>query len=201
MIEHWSRTLRSEESRIMAILLDFRPIWGNKSLSQIVADSMFEAFQKAIHGSHKSSGGQTPYRIPVSFLGTIVTEKSGVHKDEINLKSAGILTLVNCVRILAVNSRIREPSTLGRLESLAECGAIGREDLNLYRSSFEALMMLTLEENLRKIHRGDKADNYIDPYALRKRERIILKDALAGVSRLQKYVSRNMSGDWLRDMM
>ena len=201
LIEKWSQTFLPEESRMMAILLDSRPIWGNKSLFQRIADSMFGAFQKAIHGSHESSGGQSPYRIPVSFLGTIITERSGVHKDEINLKNSGILTLVNCIRILAVHSRIREPSTLGRLEALAAGGSITPEDMNLYRSSFEALMMLTLEENLQKIRRGRAPDNYLDPYALRKRERIILKDALSGVSRLQKYVSRTVSGDWLRDML
>ena len=61
-------------------------------------------------------------------------------------------------------------------------------------------MMLALNENLKKIGQGRPPDNYLDPYALRKRERILLKDALSGASQLQKRIHLKANGTWLKDM-
>jgi CBS domain-containing protein len=108
--------------------------------------------------------------------------------------------LVNGIRILAAGSGIQEPSTLGKFEHLAAAGILSAEESVLYQTSFESLMLLALAENLKKIGQGRLPDNYLDPYALRKRERILLKDALSGVTQLQKHVSQKMNVSWLRDM-
>ena len=174
----------------MAILLDLRPVWGNKSLSRSFEDNLFSMFRQALHARRKSVANDLPRLVLAGFPGTIVTEKSGIHKDEVNLKSAGIQPLVNGIRILAADCGIQEPSTLGRLDRLAASGAISLEESMLYRASFESLMLLALGENLKKIGQGRFPDNYLDPYALRKRERILLKEALSGVIHLQKHVSQ-----------
>jgi CBS domain-containing protein len=101
---------------------------------------------------------------------------------------------VSGIRILAAGSGIQEPSSLGRLGKLYETGMLSSEELSLYRTSFESLMMLALGENLKKIGQGRFPDSYLDPYALRKRERILLKDALSGVTQLQKRVSLIQKG-------
>jgi CBS domain-containing protein len=149
----------------------------------------------------KSVANGLPGQVSVGFPGTIITEKSGMHKDEINLKSAGIQPLVTGIRILAVGCGIQEPSTLGRLEHLTAAGAISSEESTLYRTSFESLMMLALRENLNKIGQNRLPDNYLDPYALRKRERILLKDALSGAAQLQKIINQKAIGTWLEDMI
>jgi CBS domain-containing protein len=199
-VRKWSRTFLPQDSRMMAILLDLRPVWGNKSLSRSFEDNLFSMFRQALHARRKSVANDLPRLVLVGFPGTIVTEKSGIHKDEINLKCAGILPLVNGIRILAAGTGIQEPSTLGRLEHLAAAGILSSEESVLFRTSFESLMMLALGENLKKIGQGRLPDNYLDPYALRKRERILLKDALSGVTQLQKHVSQKMNVSWLRDM-
>ena len=58
--------------------------------------------------------------------------------------------------------------------------------------------MFDLRENMRKIKQGEKPNHYIDPYSLRKRERMILKDALSGVSHLQKIVNTRFNAFWLK---
>jgi len=193
-VKKWGKAFQPRDNRMMGILLDLRPVWGNKSLCGSFADSLYLIFRQSLQGRQKPVAGDSPQPGSAGFPGTIVTEKSGIHKDEINLKSAGIQLLVNGIRILAAGCGIQEPSTLGRLERLAEAGAISPEELMLYQTSFESLMMLALNENLKKIGQGRLPDNYLDPYALRKRERILLKDALSGVTQLQKYVSQKQRG-------
>jgi len=199
-VKKWSKTFLPLDSRMMTILLDMRPIWGNKSLSRNFLDSVFSIFRQSLQLRRKSVANGLPEQVSVGFPGTIITEKSGMHKDEINLKSAGIQPLVTGIRILAVGCGIQEPSTLGRLEHLTAAGAISPEESTLYRTSFESLMMLALRENLKKIGQNRLPDNYLDPYALRKRERILLKDALSGAAQLQKIINQKAIGTWLEDM-
>ena len=199
-IKKWGKSFLPQDNRMMGILLDMRPVWGNKSLCGSFVDGLFSIFRQSLQGRQKPVADDLPQPVSVVFPGTIVTEKSGIHKDEINLKSAGIQHLVNGIRILAAGCGIQESSTLLRLEHLAENGVISSEELLLYRTSFESLMMLALNENLKKISQGRLPDNYLDPYALRKRERILLKDALSGAGRLQKIINLKASGTWLKDM-
>jgi CBS domain-containing protein len=151
---------------------------------------LFSVFRQLLHVRRKQVVDDLSQPVSSGFPGTIVTEKSGIHRDEINLKIAGIQPLVKGIRILAADCGIQEPSTLQRLNQLTAAGAISPEEFALYRTSFESLMMLSLGENLKKIGHGRFPDNYLDPYALRKRERIMLKDALSGVIQLQKHISQ-----------
>ncbi len=191
-IRESTKTTSSEDSRMISILLDFRPVWGNKSLSKKFEDHLFAEFRQSRQNPRKKVSSKSSHNTHVGFLGTIVTEKDGSHKDMINLKKNGILNIVNSIRILAAFSDIRDPSTLGRLENLVSLGVISEQDAILYKSSFEALMLIMVCENMKKINSGVLPDNFIDPYSLRKRERIILKDSLSCISQLQKQVTNTL---------
>ncbi len=196
-VDEWAHSMNSEDTRNLTILLDYRPVWGNFTLAERLWDRIFESFRKSLSAGHRLARDDRNFRIPVSFLGTFITEKSGPHKDEMNLKTAGIVHIVNGIRIMALHHAIREPSTFGRLERLEQDGFLGKDDTELFRASFEALMMLKIQENLKKVSQGKVPDNYIDPYSLRKRERMMLKDALSGVSQLQKMISKQFHVPWL----
>jgi CBS domain-containing protein len=131
-------------------------------------------------------------------MGTIITEKRAPHKNQINLKTAGIVHIVNSARILAVNSGISEPSTFRRLDQLTQAGLIPEEDAEFFRTSFETLMMFKIRENMKKVKQGKTADNYIDPSEFRRSEIRLLKDALSGVSQLQKLVNKKFNVMWLK---
>ena len=67
--------------------------------------------------------------------------------------------------------------------------------------SFASLMMFHVAENMKKVKRGKAPDNYIDPYSLRKRERMALKEALAGVSDLLDLVTGQGGAGLLRNIV
>lgn len=197
-VDEWMHSVDPNDTRSLTILLDYRPVFGQRFLAEKLWEYVFTEIRKSISAGHVLARDDKTFRIPVSFLGTFITEKHGPHKDEMNLKTAGIVHLVNGIRLLALNQSISEPSTLERLKLLEKGGALNRDDADLFRTSFEALMMLKLQANLKKIAQGKRADNYIDPYSLRKRERMMLKDALSGVSILQKMITREFNVPWLQ---
>ncbi len=198
IVDEWAHSMNAEDTRRLTILLDYRPVWGNFSLATQLWNQIFQSVQQSLSASHRLARDDKTFKIPVSFLGTFITEKSGPHKDEMNLKTAGIVHIVNGIRILALNQSISEPSTFGRLEKLEKEGVLTRDDAELFRTSFEALMMMKIQENMKKVGQGKAPDNYIDPYSLRKRERMMLKDALSGVSQLQKMISKRFNVPWLQ---
>ncbi len=197
-VTEWTRSYDPEDTRILTILLDYRPIWGNMTLAERFRENIFNAFKESLTARHMLTKDDLQYKLPINFLGSFITEKRGDHKNEVNLKKSGTVHIVNCIRIFAIKNEISEPSTFGRLKQLTEMGVIPSENAEFYVAGFETLMMFRIRENMKKMKQGKKPDDYVDPYSLRKRERVILKDALSAVSRLQKIVNKEFSVPWLK---
>lgn len=138
------------------------------------------------------------YNPPISYLGTFLIENSGIHKNEMNLKTSAVMQIINSIRIIAVQNNIKEPSTIGRLKHLAEAGIISEEEKESFSQGFETLIQFQLKENLKKVKNGQQPDNYLDPYSLRKKERVELKEALGCVTALLDII-REKSGElWVQ---
>lgn len=179
-----------QDVRTLTILLDFRPVYGNFKLAQDLWDAVFQALQQVSGGSpHILADVDLRMRAPLTLFGDFVTEKSGPHKNELNLKIVACVHIVNCVRLFALKHRITETPTLERLRLLVEADAIPREETEFIEAAYETLLMFRIRENLKKMSRGAEPDNYVNPQALSKREQEILKDSLSVIPRLQKLTS------------
>ena len=196
-LDGWVDSRDPEHTRVLTILLDFRPVWGDRQLADRLQDVIFKAFRESINAGHLLARDGRTFAVPISFLGTIAVEKSGPHKQMLNLKTGGLVHLINSFRILAVKHAVREPSTLGRISRLAAKKVLTADDADFYRSAFETLQMFKTRENVAKFKAGLEADDYIAPGKLGKRERLLLKDALAGVAQLQKLINREFNVFWM----
>lgn len=199
-IDRFARTRDPDLTRMVLALLDFRPVQGNMPLAESLRNRLFDGFEACLSAAHPVDAEDLDYRLPIRFLGTFRTESGGRHKNEMNLKRSAIAPIVAGIRLLAARHRIVEPSTLGRLEALAEVGELSESESAEVRSAFEVLMGFSIQENLKKIVAGKPADHFIDPYSLRRRERVRLKEALAGVALLLGRVNDGFDGFWLRQI-
>ncbi len=200
LIERFVQTRDPDLARMVLVLLDFRPVWGNMALAETLRNRLFEGFAECLVADHPADAEDLDYRLPIRFLGTFRTESGGPHQNEMNLKRAGLAPIVAGVRLLAAKHGISEPSTLGRLHALSEEGALSVETAAEVRASFETLLGFSIRENLKKTVAGKNADHYLDPYGLRRRERVRLKEALAGVAVLLDRVNDGFDGFWLRQI-
>ena len=193
----WIGSRAPEDTRVLTILLDFRPVWGDSFLAEKFHNAIFKTFQNSLGAGHLLARDDRTFAVPISFLGSIVTEKSGPHKNMLNLKTAGLVHIINSFRLLAVKHAVREPSTFGRISRLVEKNALTADDADFFRSAFETLLMFKTRENVVKFKNGQIADDHISPDRLGKRERILLKDALSGVAQLQKMINREFNVFWM----
>ena len=197
-IEEWINTRQSDNIRKLSILLDFRHIYGDLSLTSSLWDIIFNNLKQSETASHLLTQDDMRFKVPLSILGRFLTEKSGANKHQLNLKTSSSLHIVNCIRIFAINSDITETSTFGRLKELVRLKVIKSDDAEFVQTAYEALLMFRIRENINKIKQGLPADNCVNPYQLSKREQSILKDSFAAVNRLQKITNNTYNVFWLR---
>ncbi|MFP4347153.1 MAG: DUF294 nucleotidyltransferase-like domain-containing protein [Desulfococcaceae bacterium] len=186
-----------EDVRTLTILLDYRPIGGNPHLTDRLWEEIFSLLEDAVRTEHLLIRDDQQFRPPINFLGNIVTDKNGPHKNEINLKTGGLVHFINGMRLMAIKNKIREVSTLGRLTELIRQKVLTADEADFFRTSFETLMMFKIRSNLHKWQNGMVPDNYLNPGDLKKGERMLLKDALSGVVQFQKLIQSNFKIPWL----
>ncbi|MFZ5642158.1 MAG: DUF294 nucleotidyltransferase-like domain-containing protein [Bacillota bacterium] len=199
IVGQWVESVSKDNNAIrqLTILLDFRPVYGEKQLADILWKKIVRIYEKSSAISHFLTQDDLTARVPVNMWGGFSTEKSGPYKDQINLKNAACVHIVNCVRIFALKNGITETSTFKRLTELRKRGGLKSDEADFVEAAFETLMMFRIRENLRKVKRGEKADNYVKPSQLSKQEQEILKGAFTAVSRLQKLTGSTFTLLWL----
>ncbi|MGQ9755092.1 MAG: DUF294 nucleotidyltransferase-like domain-containing protein [Desulfotomaculales bacterium] len=182
----WLYRVDPSDVRMLTIFLDFRPVWGEEGLAATLRERVFAAFKSAGAASALWTRDEAQFRVPLSFLGGFVTEKSGPHKNEIDLKLAAAVHVVNCIRIFALTYGIAETSTFGRLDELVKVGVLAPDDAEFVGAAYETIMMFRIRENIRNLMEGRRPDNYINPHNLTRREQALLKDSFSVITRLQK---------------
>ncbi|MCL6635562.1 MAG: CBS domain-containing protein [Peptococcaceae bacterium] len=194
----WIKRRSPDDIRKLTIFLDFRGLYGRLSLANSLRGHVLEAVRRSEAVAHLLTEDELAYRIPLSLWGNFITERSGPHRGEINLKNAACNHIVNCLRIFSIKHNVFETSTLGRLAALVKMGVIPEEDGEFLEAAYKTLMDLRLRENLRKVREGRAPDNYVNPHRLSRREQGLLKSAFQSIARLQKLTSAQFEMPWLR---
>lgn len=125
---------------------------------------------------------------PVGFLKSFIVEKSGEHKDELNLKIKGIAPLVDIIRLFSLEKGIKETSTLERNNALKGKYTIIEEYAEDIEHAFEFIMLLRIQHQVEQIEAGMEPDNFINPNKLSNLERKTIKGAFNLISKMQDLV-------------
>ena len=57
------------------------------------------------------------HKAPISLLGRFITEKSGEHRGMLSVKQGGLVYLVDCIRMFALEQELNALSTMERLSA------------------------------------------------------------------------------------
>ncbi len=115
-----------------------------------------------------------------------VLELAGADAERrMNLKKEGIFPLVHGVRSLALAHRLRQPSTVERIQALQAAGELSAATARELTEALRVFMGVRLEAGLAEIERGQPVSGVVDMGALGSAERDLLKDALGVVRRFK----------------
>lgn len=184
-VNNWLDHLDSENVRLLTIFLDFRHIYGKKSLCDLLRNYVARKFQKSNTALLFLAKDDLSHRVPLSFFKQIITEKSRENRGKVNLKGAVCVHMVDCVRVFALREGIVQTNTFRRFNELGKRNVFNKNDLGQFIAAYETAMMFRIQESLRQLMKGRDPDNYINPDELSKREKAELRDAFIAADRLQ----------------
>jgi CBS domain-containing protein len=125
------------------------------------------------------------HRVPLNLFGHFITERTGRQRKKINLKSAVMVHMVDCLRIFALREGLEETNSFERIHRLKERGVFKPDDAEYIEAAYESLLMFRIRDAVEKMKEGKEPDNYINPGRLTKKEKSLLKESLVIVNRLQ----------------
>jgi CBS domain-containing protein len=170
------------------IFFDLRPVAGDFSLFETLAAHNRELLQHA--GLFKSVLGRITIdrKPPLGFFRTFVVERSGEHKEELDIKTFGTCPIVNAARLLAMEARIDSTNTVDRLSALQSHDLLDETLRRDLLESFEFLTLLRLERQLQQSRSGQPLSNYVRPGDLTHLQRSLVKEAFQTVNRVQSAI-------------
>ncbi|MCS7164184.1 MAG: DUF294 nucleotidyltransferase-like domain-containing protein [Thermodesulfovibrio sp.] len=181
----WIYTPKGENINLSNIFFDFRGIYGDFSLEENLRDYLLGIVkdQKVFLGYLANLAVRN--KPPLGFFKTFVVEKSGEHKDKLNLKIKGIAPIVDIIRLFSLEKTVRETSTLERIEALKNKHTVVRDYADEIVYAFEFLMLLRIKHQYEQVIQGIMPDNFINPESLSNLEKKLLKDTFQLISKLQ----------------
>lgn len=175
------------------IFFDFRPLYGERPLAFELREHVTRLAEANRPFLSNLAGIIAKNRPPIGFLKDFVVEKTGEHKDKLNLKTKGTAMIVDLARLFALDRGIKETSTTDRLESVKNSHEPLTDNSEGLQQVFDFLMLLRTEHQLAQIEKGQSLENFINPNHLSTVQRKMLKESYNLVSRIQDVVIERYS--------
>ncbi len=192
-IRSWVATAEPQQIRNSGIFFDFAPIAGDVTLLSSLRDIVRAEVANQTGFLYQMMALELRYKVPVGMLGRFILERGGEHDGELSLKLGGVMYIVDCVRMFALEKGVQETSTLGRLKALVASNIFSTETAEHIHAAFEALTFLRLRHEIASLQAGMPPGHHINPGTLSKNEQDLLREAFQAVSKLQDSTKRYFS--------
>ncbi len=187
-ISDWIASIDHHQENLSDLytFLDFRSVAGDQGLERELRSHVLGLIGD--HPSFLMSLAQNIVSIPIplGFFKNFIVEKSGKHKDTLNLKTHGLVPLITCVKLLALKQTIVQTNTLERLKALTQEKVISSDQEEILVQAFETFLTLKIRNNLNEIELNKELGNHVNPGELSTRQKQLLKESFGTVSQLQK---------------
>jgi len=171
-----------------SIFFDFRALYAGTEFPYILHDQLLKAIRKNRLFMRFMAKVALNNRPPLSLLKRFVVEKSGEHKNKIDLKMRGLTPVVDAARVLGLDLGIKAQNTFDRLSEINRKGVIADNFHAELREAYGFIVYLQIRRHLDALAKGQEPDNFLDPASLNSLQRNMLKDSFAVVRRLQEII-------------
>lgn len=188
---------RSEEGKSgqQAEFFEMRAIRGNTEWVDTLRSHLFERAVASREFMNLVATATVQNRAPLGFFKKMVVEKSGEHKNELNLAEKGIKPLVDIVRLFCLEQRIEQLSTGLRLRQLKLAGFEMADEIE---HALDYLGAMLLHVQLQQINGGAPPDSFVNPDSLSNFERKTLKESFNLIATLHEMIEERYRTERLR---
>ena len=175
------------------VFFDCRPIYGHYELVTRIAGHILEFLDEGNSFAREMAKTAILHKTPLGFFKRLVVEKSGEHKNKLNLKLNGLTPLVDAIRTLALSQKVFDTSTLDRISALVEKKSLTLAEADDLRDAFNVIMLIRVRHHVNALRQGGIPDNYVNPDELSIIQRTMLKEAFKSIDRLQRLLELHYS--------
>ena len=174
---------------LVSVLVDSRAVWGTVT-EPLIAET-FRLARTRPRLLRLLAEFALAHRPPTGFLRGLVVESSGEHRKRLDLKSGGIVPIVDIARWAGLASGVTSASTISRLGAAGASGTLSSFDAGTLQEAFDLVCQLRLDHQVAQLRAGVAPDDFLDPGELNPLSRNYLKEAFRAVASVQ----RNIAGD------
>ncbi|ALC17366.1 signal transduction protein [Desulfuromonas soudanensis] len=189
VLDEWFGTPVADNLLRIGMVADMRALQGDLQLEKALKEHILGR----LAGDEIFLGHMTAkmlrFRVPLGWFGRIKTEK-GEHRGKLDLKKAGIFTITEGVKILALSEGVSETGTAERIERLVRHKVLSRREADDLEATFHALVYFRLRTQVEAIREKRLPDNRIALDLLNRMEKGRLQVALEGVRSFQGVMER-----------
>lgn len=180
---NWILQPTEENIMLSNIFFDYRPVYGEAALAGALTTHIFKDLGKNERFLMLQAKEALKNKPPLTFFRHFMVEKSGEHKNELDIKARAMLPLTDAARVLILHAR--EPAinnTFQRFDRLAQLEPHHRELFEQAADAYEILIRYRTCQGLKNKDSG----RYFDPAGLTKMERLNLRNCFNPISDLHE---------------
>ncbi len=190
-IVNWMSNPEPQKVRDTTIFLDFVPLIGNPSFAHQLQEVVRLAVKEFPGFLFQMMELDLSHKVPLGFFGRFLPEKTGEGAGKVSLKRSGSIFLVDCIRMYSLEEQVPALTTLDRLEALVRRNIFTPDTAEQIRMAFEALAFLRVRQEVANLNHQEPLTHYVDPSALSRSERDLLRSAFRVVDKLQQMTKRH----------
>lgn len=190
----WIHTAEPEALLQASIFFDFRGAYGETDLIDELRDDLFKSLVGWSGFFRHLAENALFFTPPIGFFRNFLVESKGEHRDSFDIKAA-MQPVVDYARIYALNNRIAETNTLGRLHELFDQKKLSAQQYQELDTVYSYLMQQRFVRQIKaSIEENGKPDNYINPKKLSRIEQTTLKEIFKRIEKFQAKLSFDFTG-------
>ena len=163
------------------IFFDLRCVYGTAGLVDELKESIRDVARKNELFLALMAKNAMNFQPPLGFFRQFVLERSGEHKNTLDLKLNGIMPIVEIARIRSLAAGELRVSTRNRLLAAARAREITETDATNLIDTLDFIEKLRVEHQSRQLRAGEAPDNHLAPADLSPLARQNLKSAFSQV--------------------
>ncbi|MCB1907489.1 MAG: cyclic nucleotide-binding/CBS domain-containing protein [Rhodocyclaceae bacterium] len=182
----WIRHTDETLAKVLVNFLDLRLVAGAPELQAAMTRHVVEESRHSERFLAQLVENMLANRPPLGFFRHLVLIASGEHAKTFDIKTRGIIPIVDLARVQALAAGITEVGTVRRLHACVAGHVLSEESASELEEAHEFLGLLRIRHQVEQIREGQPPDNFVDPERLTSLERKHLKDVFAVVGDMQR---------------
>jgi len=192
----WSTKKNAPILRHCDIFFDFRGVWGPPGFAVELRHRVTDLTRGNRRFLRQMCDSETDHRTARKWFGRFRTEtENTAHKGKINLKHAGLLPLVESIRLFCLREGIESCPSLTRLRQLRRAGVLNGDEFDYLGGAYRHISCLLLRQQIADYDAGEAVSSFVHPDVLSRREKDILTDSFDAIDTFHRRVQADFTGN------